>query len=312
MNYDEIISSAFAWISLKKVAWFLVFFWLSFAVLFLVPQAIQKQAFSSIGVTFVYSLYTIMYICALIGLISLVQACLGEKRFSAQKMSITRVIDTIFLVFVEMWFVWVWNLNKRLRVPQILLLIGASFLYWYWLFDSAVIPSIILALFVWAYVSLVVYNWVRICFSMLCFYSKEQSIVGAAKDSWALTHNRFVETISATILSIGTALVLFAIAVVVLGAIANLVLLLFFTAPIAYGLAMSAATLFALAPALLAYQYAMTNVYAQLRRESQSSATIRKLLAKKVLSKKSTYHAHITPKRSFAKKKIKKAKKKRK
>jgi hypothetical protein len=205
----------------------------------------------------------------------------------------------------------VWNLNRRLRTPQILLLIAIPLLYWYWLFDASPLPSLTLAVFVWAYAALVVYNCVRFCFSMMCFYSRDGSIVGAARDSWALTHNRFVETISAVILSIGTAVVLFSITVIVLGAIANLVLLMFFTEPVAYGLAVRAATLFAFAPAVLAYHYAITNVYAQLVKEGRSSATIRKILARKVLAKKGVSHSHISPKRSFAKKRPLKGKKRR-
>ena len=306
MDYDEIISGAFSWISLQKVAWFLIFFWLSFPVLVWVPQAIEKQMFETEMMALVYFLYDVMYVCAIIGFISLTQACLGEKRLSPQTLSLPKFIDTIFLVFVEAWFALVWNLNRRLRVPQLLLLIGIPLLYWYWLFDASLLPSLVLALFVWAYVSLVVYSCVRFCFSMMSFYHKDVSIVGAAKESWALTHNRFVEAISAIILSIGTAVVLFSITVIVLGAIANLVLLMFFTEPVAYGLAVRAATMFAFAPAILAYHYAVTNVYFQLVREGQSSATIRKILARKVLSKRGASHAHLVPKRSFAKKKAKK------
>ena len=45
MNYDKIINATYDWLSIEKAIWFLLFFWLSLPVLFLVPLAIEAGSF---------------------------------------------------------------------------------------------------------------------------------------------------------------------------------------------------------------------------------------------------------------------------
>jgi len=276
-----------------------------------IPAALERQLFAPQLLAIVYILYDIMYIALLVGIISLVQSTLSTKGIEAKKVTLRRLVDTVLLVFVEMWFALVWNLNRKFRAPQLLLLIALPLLYMYWGFDKSLPVSIVLAVALWAYLSLLVHNCIRLSFSVMSFYSGDFSVVGAAKQSWALTHGKFVETTSAIVISLGSAFVLFAITAIILGIIAHLILLLFFIQPVAYALAVRGATLFAFAPAILGYHHSFASIFAQLIKKNQSAGRIRGILAKKTLSKE-VHHSQITPKRSFAKKKAKKAKKKKK
>jgi ABC-type multidrug transport system fused ATPase/permease subunit len=142
----------------------------------------------------------------------------------------------------------------------------------------------------------------------MSFQNENLSIIGAVKESWALTHGRFVETIAAIVMSAGSAFVLFALTAIVLGAITHLILLLFFIQPVAYALAVRGATLFAFAPAILGYHHSFASIFAQLVRENKSAGRIRGILAKKALSK-NVSRSPARPKRKFAKKQRKKKRK---
>ena len=81
-----------------------------------------------------------------------------------------------------------------------------------------------------------------------------------------------------------------------------MVLGFFFLNPVAVSLGFRAATLFALAPAIIAYHYAVTEVYSQLNFHRDTSNSIRRILAHKVLAPAK----HKAPARKLAKKKKRK------
>ncbi|MEK6958470.1 MAG: glycerophosphoryl diester phosphodiesterase membrane domain-containing protein [archaeon] len=311
MNYDKIINSVYDWINLEEVYWFLTFFWLSLPVLAVIPQALAKDFFTPDFLWVVYTLYDIMYVAVILGLVALTQNCLIKRKLHAQKITLLKALDTLFLVLLEFWHIFVWNMNRRLRVIQILLLMAFPLLYYYWTFDDSLLISSLLSFFVWAYVTVVSYNAVRYCFSIMCFYHDCNTIQDAVKRSWELTHHRFVEVITGVVLSLGAAFVLFAVVSVVLGALANVVLLYFFNPPLAYSIASNSAMLFALAPALIGYHYAITMMYHQLLDEKDSDKKIKKYLAKKVLfSEPRRLFKKHAEKRKAAAKTTKKPKKK--
>lgn len=303
MDYDRVINSAYKCFTLEKFVWFLIFFWLAFPVLVIVPWALEKHYFDSAITPLVYALYAVMYFASLFGFVLLTQMCLVNKRLEHQKITITRFLATIALVFVELWYILVWNLHKSYRVTQLLLLVGVGLLYFYY---SSIRTSLIfysLILFIFAYTLLVIYNSVRLFFTVPSFYHKNISIYQAPKESWGLTHNKFGETLVALILAIGTVGIMLFVLSFILAMIANIVLIQFFTYPISYELSVRGANLFILAPAVLCYYFAITEIFNQLVKEHKSSTIVKKILAKRVLSKKEV------PVRKFAKKKTVRKKK---
>ena len=122
-----------------------------------------------------------------------------------------------------------------------------------------------------------------------------------------MTHNKFYDASTAILLSLVLVFVLFSFSVIVLGTITSLVLSIFLIQPLALSIGFKAAALFALAPAVIAYHYAMAEVYFQLNAHKESSNSIRRILANKVLMpvKKVSSHAKKTsaPVRKLAKKK---------
>jgi len=301
MNYDSVIDATHNWISAKRVFWFIIFFCLSLPVLVMVPWVIEEQWVYAPLIPLVYLLFDLMYLCLIVGLLALTQWCLKQKNFSFQEISIGRIVDTVFLVLVEMWFVLVWNLHRAYRFTQLLLLIGIPLLYYYSLYNATGFIQWALALFIVLYAAMVFYNAIRVCFSVIIFYNKDVSIVEAVKDSWALTHRRFWHTLLGLLLSIAALFVLFAFIMIVLGALTNLVLLAFFTAPIAYSVTIKAVFPFALAPAVIGYYFAVIEIYAQLSKERSSGTKIRHALARRAIA---------APRRSFAGKKAVRAKSK--
>jgi hypothetical protein len=284
MDYNRIISSAYSWISLSKVVWFLAFFWLSLPVLLLLPSFLEQYSgvFGNL-VPLITILYDITYVAVILGLVTLTQQCLKERQIRTSSFSITRLLGIIVLVFVEAWHVLVWNLSSQFRIIQVLLLIATGLLFYYYTILQTPFVQLLFALCATAYFILAVYNFTRVFFSTSFFCNKDISLESAVKESWNVTHNKFYETMTSILLSLVLVFILFSFSVIVLGTITSLVLSLVLITPLALSIGFKAAALFALAPAIVAYHYAITEVYAQLNSHSEASTSIRKILAKKVL-----------------------------
>lgn len=306
MDFNRVIASAYSWISLNKVVWFLVFFWISLPMLLLLPQAIEQyNLFTAELLPVVFLLYDIMYLAVIVGFIALTQYCLSERNIRTPEFHPNKIVDIVLLVFVEMFYLFVWNLHAQFRYIQTLLLISTGLLYYYYTLVPTSFVLNIFALCATAYFILVVYNAVRLFFTTTLFCNKEVGIKKAVEDSWGMTHNKFPETITSISLILILVFVLFSFAVLVLGTLTSLVLGFFFTNPVAISLGFRAATLFALAPAIIAYHYAITEVYSQLNFHRDTSTSIKKILAHKVLAPVRAIK-HKAPARKLAKKKKRK------
>ena len=312
MDYDKIINYTYNWFSLEKIVWFLIFFWLSIPILFLVPWALEKQFFSESVSWIVYVLYFIIYLGILLGFISLTCACLGHRKMKHKVPTEKSFVETILLAFLEIWYVFIWNIHKSHRFTQLLLLLGTPLLYFYYLFNptQTILGSLIL--FVILYVLLVIHNAVRLFFTMTIFYNKPVTKKEAIMEAWDLTHGRFTITFFSIALVIGVVFVMFAVFAIILGAVAHIIFLSQFTPPVAYELAQTVALIFAFGPAIISYYFGVIEVYDQLEKERVSTSRIKRLLAKKVLSPKTKKSKKKAKKKSTKKKKVvkKKAKKK--
>jgi len=283
MDYDRIINFTYNWVSLKKVLWFLIFFWLSIPIIFVVPWALEKQFFDESVSWIVYILYAIIYVGIIVGFISLTCACLGHKKLKYQKPTRSRFFDTILLVFLELWYIFVWNIHKSHRFTQLLLIIGTPLLYFYYLFNPTIIILGALIIFMLLYLAAVIHNSVRLFFTVTIFYNKGLSKNEAIKECWELTHNKFVVTFFSILLVVGVVFVMFAVITIVLEAIAYIILISRFNPGVAYDLAQTIAVLFALGPATISYYFGVIEIYSQMEKERDSSSRIKRILARKVL-----------------------------
>lgn len=307
MNFDRVIEASYKCFSLKNHLWFLLLFWIAFPVLVIVPWAIEKGFFGVSIQPLVLILYELIYLAVIFGFVVLTTVFLCQKRVDAPKITFKKFLLTFPLVFVELWYLFVWNLkDKYVRFTQILLILGIPLLYFYYLSVPSTLIYYSLVIFLFAYILLVIYNFTRLLFSVPIFYSKNVSIFRAPKESWYLTHDKFGSTLVALILALGMISIIFLFMGLVLAIITNFILSNFFISRISYDLSLRGAYLFALAPAVICYHSAITEIFSQLLREKESSSRIKNILARRVLDKNSN-------KKVSSKKKVKiKIKKKRK
>jgi len=298
VNYRSLIGSAFAWISLDKAFWYLIFFWISLPFLVLLPQIFQLGVYSKQTLPIAFALYDILYATVILGVIVLIQFCLNEKKVHTSKITVLKIVDTVFLVFVELFYAFVWNIHSSFRIIQLLLIVASVLVYYYYLVMQNELLFLIAWLCLGAYFILVIYNAVRILFSTTIFCFEDMDLKSTVKASWALTHNRFYHVFTSLIFILALSFLLFSFLTIVLGTISTLVLSYFFIDSVSMSLGFRVAVVFALGPALIAYHSAFTDLFLQLKSHKASSENIRRILARKVLS-----HKKKAPARKLAKKK---------
>jgi len=285
MDFNSIIRSAYSWVSIRKVIWFIAFFWISLPFIIVLPQLFESGAvYSKITMPIAILLYDVLYIALIFGIILLIQRCLAEKHEKVVTLNLRKIIDMIFLVFVELFYVFVWNINARLRRIQILLVISSALLGYLFLLT---INTIVLVLFAWSllgYFSLVIRNCIMAFFTTSIYINKNPpGLKDAVKESWAMTHNKVADTFSSIIVSAFLAFVLFAFITLALGAVSSIILRFFFIDSIALSLGFKVSMAFGLGVALIAYHFMIADVYSQLDRHRATSTGIKRLLAHRVL-----------------------------
>ncbi len=307
MDFSRVVSSAYSWVSLNKVIWFIIFFWISLPCIVILPQAFEKGLiFSNVTRPVAIVLYDLLYVTLVLGVIVLMNNCLVEKKSSKGfDFGARKVLDLIFLVFVEMFYVLVWNINAFFRKAQLLLLIAFVLLLYYFSMVQTELLGYLLWLLGTAYFILVVYNAVRLFFSTSVFIQKSATlgIVESIKESWALTHNKFNETLYAIIISLFLAFIIFAFVTIALGGLAAVILQFFLINPVAFSLAFSVSPAFGLGVALIAYHYMVAEAFTQLHSHAEASSQIRRILANRAMKGS---HKAVVVRRPLAKKKVKK------
>lgn len=293
MDFDGIVRSAYSWISVGKVIWFVAFFWISLPFIIILPQLFASGAvYSSVTKPLAILLYDVLYVALIIGVVLLIQHCLVAKREKISPLGVRKVIGLVFLVFVELFYVFVWNINAKLRNIQLLLVISSALLGYLFI---ASMDWVVLVLFSWsllAYSALAIRNFVMLFFSTSIFCNKDfLGIKGSIKESWAITHGRVADTFSAIIVSLFLAFVLFAFVTLALGAVSSLFLRFFFIDTISISLGFKVSMAFGLGIALIAYHFMIADVFTQLERHRAASNGIKKILARRVLSPFS--HRHV-------------------
>jgi hypothetical protein len=300
MDYRTILSSAYSWMSVDKAKLFLLFFWVSLPFLIILPSFFEKDLiYTTATKPIAMILYGILYFTLFLGLIVLIQYCLKKKNEKVSKMDLKKIVAVVKLVFLEGFYVFVWNINSKLRFSQILLLISTGLFF----IISSIFPNSlwIFVLFISSsiYALLVVYNFGRIFFSSTVFCSEDNySTKQAIMRSWALTHGKLVKSFSPILWVLVLMFLMFAFITLALGSFAAIFLKIFLIEPLAISIGFKTAAAFALAPCLIAYHYAIADVYSQLKNTHNSSISIKRILAHRVLNKKKV----VLKKKSQAKK----------
>ena len=303
MDYKKIVSSAYSWMSIDKAKLFLLFFWISLPFLIILPQIFEKNlVYNQATKPIAMCLYGILYFTLFLGLIVLIQYCLKSRSEKVVEMDFAKLVGLVKLVFLEVFYVLVWNINSKLRVSQILFLISTGLFF---ILASSYPSSLwIFALFISisVYSILIVYNFGRVFFSSTIFCNESNySIKDAIMKSWSLTHGKMVKSFSPILWVVVLMFLMFAFITLALGSFAAIFLKIFLIEPLAISIGFKAAAAFALAPCLIAYHYAITDVYSQLKNAHDSSSSIKRILAHRVLNKK-VAHKKVVVKKSKLKK----------
>ncbi|MEI7960871.1 MAG: hypothetical protein WCI04_00910 [archaeon] len=311
MNFDSIIRSSYSWLSATNILWFIAFFWIALPVITILPPIFTAgQIYSQVTMPVAVLLYDVLYITLIFGVILLIQNSLLEKHNKVANLNTRKVIDLVFLVFVELGYILIWNISAKLRKFQILLIISSALLGYLFFISSDVIALVLFAWSLLGYFSIVIRNMVMVFFSTTVFCKNETiGIKAAIKESWAVTQHRVADTFSSIIVSAFLAFVLFAFITLALGAFSSILLRFFFIDGVAVSLGIKVATAFGLGIALIAYHFMIAEVYTQLEKHKAASSSIKRILSRRVLSPKSS--KNISPRRSFAKKKTVKKKSRR-
>ncbi len=288
MDYKKIVSSAYSWMSVEKAKVFLLFFWVSLPFLMILPSIFEKNLiYNAATKPIAQCLYGVLYFTLFLGLIVLIQYCLKTKHEKVAKMDLRKLVSLVVMVFVEAFYVFIWNINSKLRVSQLLFLIstGLFFILSTYFQNSLWVFTLFISISV--YGILVVYNFGRIFFASTIFCNENSySMKDAILRSWSITHGKMIKSFSPILWVLVLMFLMFAFITLALGSFASIFLRLFLIEPLAISIGFKAAAAFALAPCLIAYHYAITDVYSQLKSTNDSSSSIKRLLAHKVLHKK--------------------------
>jgi hypothetical protein len=303
MNYARVVSSAISWVSMKKVMWFLIFFWIALPVLVFLPEVIDKGLYPSTTLPLVIALYDILYLAVILGVIVLIQGCLMHKHSECKGLSLMRVVNLIALVFVELFYVLIWSIYKGFRAIQLLLIVLSLFVFYYYVVSGSPFILNLFNLSLVAYFIVAIYNAIRLFFSTSVFCTRGVSPVEAVKEAAELTKHSFYPTVISICLCVLLSAILFSFIFTCLWAVSSLVLSYFFINPIALSLGFKAAIIFALGPTLIAYHYSIIEVFTQLSSHAAASHRIRKILSHRVLHPKHKAAKHKTQVRKFAKNK---------
>ncbi|HPM85635.1 MAG: hypothetical protein PHY04_00015 [Candidatus ainarchaeum sp.] len=303
MNYKKILSSTYSWASIDNVKWFLIFFWVSLPVIIILPFLFSDDlVYVGFSKMIAFVLYIILYLTLILGFVVLIQCCLKSFHKSFYALNLSKLIELFKLVFLELFYILIWNISVKWRVFQILLIILNALLF----VLASLFPNSLwlLALYITAsgLALLFSYNFGRVFFSSTVFFTKSNySAKEAIFGSWKLTRGGVLKIFSPIIWVVVLIFLMFSFLTLAMGSFAAIFLKIFLIDSLAINFGFKLAAAFALAPCLIAYHYAIIEIYSQLSEVHDSSSSIKRLLAHKVLNKKRI----LMKKKSVVKKKKK-------
>jgi hypothetical protein len=286
MIYDNVLRNMYSLSLVYKFKWFLLFFWLAIPVLFLTPLGVELGLFHPNFVWVVNSLHFIMFIATLLALMLLLSHSLDFKEFKLTKVSTSVFFDTIFVLVLSLWFIFVWNVKKNYRITQLLFLIGVPLLAYFESVSSSVVGALALIVFILGYLIFILYNSVRGVFAVCIFYAKRVSLINSVKKSWHLTHNKFWFVLCGLIFICAVSFAFFSVLSFLIALGIYQILVLFFVSAVSYKLALSFAFFVAFPIALIAFYFGFSELFYILTLEEDANKQVKVLLAKNVFKKK--------------------------
>jgi hypothetical protein len=312
MDYDAVIESTYKWALHGKAKIYLLFFFIMFLLIFVLGRMVEifwGQFYFSYETEAIFSdIFYVAQALVFAGMVCLIRVSLKNSGFQTVKISVFKIVDVFFLQILELWYLLVWNLEKRYRVIQLLSLMGilltsytASVVRSELLTYSLIFLSII-------YFLCVLYNSIRLLFPTLILINKGIKINDAILESWRLTYQREKEIFVALVFVLLFLFVFCAIASFFASAVANVVLLFFGLHTILGSspnadleLARHIGAAFGVSVFIVGYWFAISKIYLQVVKHHDSSTRIKRILAWRVLYPKKAGHRRIKRKSGKAK-----------
>lgn len=287
MDYEKILGSTYKWVLAKGAAWFVLFFIISIAIFILVPiLARQGIFFDEQSIPVVNVLYFFNTVILFIGFFALIEFVLKINGFSVQKVTLGKIIDSIFLMVLMAWYIFIWNIHKPHRLVQILSLFVSIFALFSIAYYSNLLVELSMIIFGAIYVAFVIKNFIRFSFSYFIFYDRKLTMKHALLESWKITENRVIDLFKVYIFGGGVILVIGLVIVFIIGSITSVFIYSSFIPPVVYRIAMLVGMLFASSPMLIATQACIVEAYAQINVKNEIKKSVENILVKRTLSSK--------------------------
>ena len=315
MDYGKVLESAYKWTGFKGVAWFAVFFLITVSITVIIPLMLRQGIFfDEPSIPVVQVLYAFNAVVLFVGSVALIEFILKANNFKTQKVTPGKLLDTVFLLVLQVWYIFFWNLHKPYRLIQLLSL----FVYTLALFSLTIYNNFFVALgasiFGLAYLIFLIHNCVRLSFSYFIFYNRPLNIKHSLHESWKITEGRVVEILFAFIVGELVIIAYGGVIIAIVAAIASAVLAPSLIPPVAYKVAMLVGALVAAGPMIVGEQFFIAEVYSQVELKHAIKKKVGRILARRTLKKKRPVKkkkAKKRPAKRKAKKAIKKKAKKR-
>jgi hypothetical protein len=287
MDYNKLIESTYAWVSFKGAFWFIIFFLISCSIIIFTPLMVnQGLFFNEASISVVNVLYFFNLIVFFVAFFSLIEFVLDSNGFNTQKISIEKLLDSFFLLILFLWYVFIWNIHRPHRILQIISLFVSTFAFFSLTYYNNSIIAFAAIIFGLLYLEMVIVSCVKLSFGHLIFYIKKVSIKEALLDSWKISENRVGKMFTSYIVGGVTIIIFASIIIFVGGFFIDLLIGPSFIPPVSYKLSMFIASVFALAPIIIAKQALITEVYSQIKLKSEINRGVARILTKRILLNK--------------------------
>jgi hypothetical protein len=287
MDYEKVLGSTYKWVLTKGAAWFVLFFIISISIFILVPiLARQGIFFDEPSIPVVNLLYFFNTVVLFVGFFALIEFVLKTNGFSVQKVTPGKLVDSVFLMVLMAWYIFVWNLHKPHRLVQILSLFVSIFALFSIAYYSNLLVELSVIIFGIIYFAFVIKNFIRFSFSYFIFYDRKLTMKHALLESWKITENRVFDLFKIYIFAGGVILVMGLVIVFIIGSITSVFIYSSFIPPVVYKISMLVGLLFASSPMLIASQSCIVEAYAQVNVKNEIKKSVESILVKRTLSSK--------------------------
>jgi hypothetical protein len=313
MDYNKILDSTYKWVSFEGVVWYVVFFLITVSILSVVPMMLRQGIFfDEPSLPVVQVLYAFNILVLFVGFFSLVEYILKANNFKTIKVTPEKLLDSLFLIILSLWYIFVWNIKREHRIIQLLVLFVYSFsLFSLFYFSGTFVElGVIVASIVFGiiYLGFVIQNCIRLSFGYFIFYNRDMKIKDSLLESWKITEGKVFGILWAFIIGEVAVLVYGTIIIFIVASLVGAIISPNFIQPVTYKIAMIVGGLIAAAPVLIAEQAFIAETYSQVELKHAIKNKVNKILVRRTLKTKPVKPAKS--KKAAKKKPVKKVVKK--